>query len=156
MTPGFLADVLSRTHNHAYRLAVKTSKDWQIPPTQVLEGRPKEWGRVDTKLSMAMVILDQETCKDCGTVSWLGHSTDNRIVFKHEETHCYGCAELERKRAEESKNKKTSDYGVKPYVNVEGDMGMELPSRTAEYERRARRAERAAQRKANAEAERNL
>lgn len=111
------------------------------------------WGRVDTKLSMALTILTQETCKDCGTVSWLGHSTDNRIVFKHDKTHCYGCAELERVRAEESKSKKPDDHGAKPYVEPVGDSGMPLPSRSEEYERRALKAQRAAERKAKAEGE---
>lgn len=127
---------------------MKTAKEWKLPPRQIVYGKPVEWGRVDTKLSMALVILDQETCKDCGTVSWHGHSSDNRIVFKHDVTHCYGCAEMERVRAQESKSKKTDDHGAKPYVRAEGDMGLELPSRMKEYQRRAKKAERAAQRKA--------
>ncbi len=130
---------------------MKTAKDWHLPPRQIFYGKPVAWGKVDTKLSMALTILEQETCKDCGTVSWLGHSTDNRIVFKHDKTHCYGCAELERTRAEESKSKKPDDYGAKPYVKPEGDSGMPLPSRSEEYERRARKAQRAAERKAKAE-----
>lgn len=105
------------------------------------------WNQVDTKLSVALVILEQETCKDCGTVSWLGYSSDNRIVFKHDVTHCYGCAELERVRDEGSKSK-AKDYGSKPYVEATGDMGLALPDRAEEYDRRAMRAQREAERKA--------
>lgn len=90
---------------------------------------------------MAITLLENETCNDCGTVSWLGHSADNRIVFKRKEAHCYGCAEIERKQAEESKNKKRDDYGVKPYVEAATFDGQTpLPSRAEEYERRAAKA----------------
>lgn len=126
---------------------MRTSKEWKVPPRQILYGKPKAWNKVDTKLSMALVILEQETCRDCGTVSWLGHSADNRIVFKHDVTHCYGCAELERVRDEGTKSK-AKDYGSKPYVKAAGDLGMSLPDRAEEYSRRASRAQREAEREA--------
>lgn len=140
-TPDFLADALSRPHNTGIRIAVKTAREWKLPPRQILYGEPKLWNQIDTKLSMGLTLLEGETCNDCGTVSWLGHSADNRIVFKHKTTYCYGCAEMERKRAEESKGKKRDDYGVKPYVQADTFDGQTpLPSRAEEYERRAAKA----------------
>ena len=123
-------------------MAIRTAKEWGVPPLQVIRGTPRSWNRIDTRLSMAFVLLEQETCKDCGTVSWLGHSTDNRIVFKHDVAYCYGCMELERKRAEDAKAKKSDSHGAKPYVYPDSFDGQSpLPSRSDEYERRARRAQ---------------
>lgn len=95
------------------------------------------WGPVDTKLSVGLTLLEEEICKECGIPSWIGHSTDNRIVFKSDKAHCFGCMELEKNRADESKAKKAADHGAKPYVRPElWDGSMNLPSRREEYERR--------------------
>jgi len=120
--------------------AIKTSRSWGVPPTQILQGRPSPWGPVDTKLSMALTILEDETCKECGIVSWHGHSANASLVFKHDKVHCYGCAELEKKRAEESRSKRPDDHGAKPYVAAAMfDGSTDLPSRADEYERREAR-----------------
>lgn len=111
--PGFLADVLHRPHNYSYRVMVETAQKWGLPPTQVMLGRPTEWSADDTKLSTALVVLEKETCRDCGQPAWLGHSTDRNLTFKSESTHCYGCMELEKRR-EDKENK--VGKGEKPYV----------------------------------------
>lgn len=131
-----MADVLYRGHNYAFRVAVKTSREWKVPPRQMLLSEPVDWDLKDSKLSMALTILEEETCKECGTPAWIGHSTDHRIVFDYAKAHCYGCMELEKKRGEESKGKR-NDHGAKPYVKAKmwGGFG-ELPSRRQEYERR--------------------
>lgn len=134
--PGFLADVLSRPHNQGLRLSVEASKSWGVPPRQVILAEPMVWGVEDTLLSMAMTLLKQETCKECGTVSWHGHSTDNRITFEMESATCFGCMEQEGRR--EDKNNPI-DKGEKPYVVAKMYDDSELPSRSEEYERRASR-----------------
>jgi hypothetical protein len=127
---------------------VKTSREWKTPPRQILRGVPVTWNSVDTRLSMALVLLEQETCRECGTPSWLGHSADSRIEFKYDVAHCHGCMELEKQRSEASKGRKSDDHGAKPYVYPQGFEGVPLPSRSDEYERRARREERLRKRKA--------
>src|SRR5690625_6357639 len=74
--PDFLADVLSRRHNTGYKLSVETARSWNVPPTQIIKGEPTEWSRHDSLLSMALVMSEQETCQNCGVVSWHGHSTN--------------------------------------------------------------------------------
>lgn len=130
------------------KLAIKTAREWGVPPRQVLRGRPVTWNAVDTRLSMGLTLLEQETCRECGTPSWLGHSADSRIEFGHEVAYCYGCMTLEKERAESSKSRKTDDHGAKPYVFPKGYEGVPLPDRADEYARRERRAKKEAERRA--------
>jgi hypothetical protein len=122
---------------------VKTAREWGVPPRQVFLGEPVQWNDRDSRLSMALTVLEQETCKECGTVAWIGHSADSSIVFKHDEQYCWGCAALEKRREEDSKNKVKKGHGAKPYVIPSMfDESMPLPTRRAEFERREARAER--------------
>lgn len=131
--PGFLADVLSRPHNQGHRLCVKTARSWSVPPRQVMLGEPCVWGPDDTLLSMALVLLEEETCSECGTPSWLGHSTNNSIIFEHDSTTCFGCMELEKARADKTKEQ---GKGEKGYVRPRMWDDSPLPDRAQEYERR--------------------
>ena len=131
--PDFLAEVLSLPHNSGYRLGVKTAKEWGVPPTKLLGGpkREEDWSSVDRLLAMALTILESETCGQCNTPVWLGYSTDNALQFKLESRTCYSCAELEKARKEQEKNKASkpspgeSRYVV-PYKVIDGQP---LPSR---------------------------
>lgn len=141
-TPDFLADCLSRDHNGSLRVVAKTAKEWGVPPRQVYLGEPVQWNDRDSRLAMALTVLEQETCKECGTVAWLGHSANSSIVFKHDKQYCWGCAKLEEAREEDAKNK-VKGHGAKPYVTAASfDASIPLPTRRDEFERREARAER--------------
>lgn len=130
--PGFLADVLSRSTNAGYRLSVETARSWNVPPTQVIRGEPTRWSRQDSVLSMALVLLEKETCNNCGVVSWHGHSTNREVVMEVDSTTCFGCMELE-KRQEDKTNK--LGKGEKPYVMSRMWDNSDLPSRHDELKR---------------------
>ncbi len=115
---------------------VETSKQWQVPPRQIILGRQVDWNPDDSKLSAALVLLEDETCRECGTVVWHGHSGNRYIKLDVDSTHCYGCQALEQRR--EDKERKLSK-GEKPYVKVSMYGDLELPSRQDEFERRAKR-----------------
>lgn len=116
--PGFLAEVLYREDNGAYRLAIKTAKSWGMPPTKVIRpDAPDGWTEKDSLLAMAMTVLESETCNQCNTPVWIGYSTDNTLQFKLESTVCYGCAELEKDRkAQEKKKDRVATPGESKYV----------------------------------------
>src|SRR5690625_7838099 len=95
--PDFLADVLSRRHNTGYKLSVETARSWYVPPTQIIKGEPTEWSRHDSLLSMALVMLEKETCQNCGVVSWHSHSTNRAIGMVQDTTTCFGCREVEQR-----------------------------------------------------------
>lgn len=130
--PGFLAEVLHKPHNRGYRIAVTTARAWGVPPHVTISGgSPAEWTDTDILLANALTVLENETCKGCGTPVWLGYATDNEILFRTGRSHCYGCEELEKEREQQSKNKKKSHGDttyVEPYHFFE-DRGLRLPSR---------------------------
>ena len=136
--PGFLAEVLHYPHNRNYLTAIRTARAWKVPPTTMIRGtQPDRWSREDVLLANALTVLENETCRECGTPAWIGHNTDNRILFKTDSAHCYGCEELEKDREKKSKDKSYKGHGetlyVIPYMFKDLDP---LPSRREAYERR--------------------
>lgn len=136
--PGFLAEVLHQPRNRNYRLAVKTARDWKLPPRAFVFGDHETgWTEADTLLAMALTVLETETCKNCGTPAWWGHSTDNTVQFRTKSAHCYGCEELEKEREKKSKDKSAKGHGdttyVEPYHFFE-ENGARLPSRREAFE----------------------
>lgn len=117
---------------------IKTARSWGVPPSQIVLGEPRSWAYEDSLLSTALVLLEEETCRDCGTPSWLGHSTNRYVGFEVDEAVCYGCAAMETKRKETEKSSKKTP-GAKPFVApfMYGDV--DFPSREDEYERRIRK-----------------
>lgn len=97
------------------------------------------WEEVDTRLSMALTLLEAETCSDCGTPTWWGHSTNNEITFKVDSTTCYGCAELEKHRKSKNKLNQNSSHGSKPHTRPRMWDESQLPSRSDEYRRKSER-----------------
>lgn len=87
---------------------------------------------------MAATILEEETCKSCGTPAWIGLSTNNEIVFDIKSTICYGCAEIEKDREDHEKGRggiprqKGESRYAKPR-SVWND-GRSLPSRAHSYQ----------------------
>lgn len=136
--PGFLAEVLSKPHNRNFLTAVKTAREWKVPPRTMIHGaQPGEWTREDVLLANALTVLENETCKECGIPAWWGYSTDNRILFKTETSHCYGCEELEKARDKASKDKSNKGFGDTIYPVPYMFGGKEpLPSRRESYESR--------------------
>ena len=130
--PDFLADVLSRRHNTGYKLSVETARSWNVPPSQIVKGEPTEWSRHDSLLSMALVMLEKETCQSCGVVSWHGHSTNREIMLELDTTTCFGCMELEKRQDDKSQK---LGKGEKPFVLARMWDNSELPSRRSELER---------------------
>lgn len=136
--PGFLAEALSKPHNRAMLLLLRTAKEWKLPPTAVIRSSSTvgTWNEDDYLLASALTVLESETCSSCGTPAWLGHSTNNLIEFKVEEATCHACAELGKAEEERGKQKKKS-HGKTFYPiarNVFKDRP--LPTRHEEYERR--------------------
>jgi hypothetical protein len=105
----------------------------------MLTGRPSDWSdERNRKLATALTILEEETCKSCGTPAWIGHSTNNEIVFDMKSSVCYGCAELERDREDMERNRggRQRMKGETRYVNPRSVWGEEyrLPSRVHAYQ----------------------
>lgn len=114
-------------------MLVEAAKSWSIPPTQLIMGRPMTWSADDSKLAAALTVLERETCRECGTVAWHGHSGNRYIKLDVDSSHCYGCQALEERR--EDKEKKVAK-GEKPYVKVSMYGDLPVPSRQDEFERR--------------------
>lgn len=108
--PPFLADVLSWPENRVFVTAIKTARSYGVPPTVMirLDRQPEEgWTRMDRALAMALQILEDETCSDCGNPLWIGHNDHQDIVFEIKSRVCYGCAAIESAQ-EKAVNKKSS------------------------------------------------
>ena len=134
--PPFLADVLTWPGNRHYVTAIKTARDFSVPPTVlILNGRqPSDgWSATDKKLAIAFQILEDETCGDCGIPIWLGHNDDENIVFEIKSRVCYSCAQVEkdREKKETRKNKRKDDKGEKNFIQQRE--GSATPSRQEYY-----------------------
>lgn len=88
-------------------------------------------------LAVALTLLEDETCSHCGTPAWIGHSTNNEIMFNVKSTVCYGCAELERDRdqvSSDGRSKRKARPGEIRYVSAYNVWeGKALPSRYEGY-----------------------
>lgn len=105
----------------------------------MLTGRPSDWSDVkNRKLATALTILEEETCKGCGTPAWIGYSTNNEIVFDIKSSVCYACAELERDRENHEKGRGGTprQKGETRYAKARNVWGEDhpLPSRAHAYE----------------------
>lgn len=60
---------------------------------------------LNKKLKMAWQVLEDETCKMCGTPSWFGRNPDNNVDFDERSSVCKGCDHLNRKSEERNKKK---------------------------------------------------
>jgi hypothetical protein len=90
------------------------------------------WSSIDKKLVIAFQILEDETCPDCGTPIWIGHSEDSSVVFDVKSRICYACAEIETQREKESKRKNHKPTkGKKEFVVLDDET--KQPSREAYY-----------------------
>jgi hypothetical protein len=136
--PDFLAEALTWPENKWAVPVLKASKEWGVVPLELLNGKKSSWADVRNRfLAVALTLLEDETCKSCGTPAWWGHSTDNEIAFKVESSVCYGCAELEKDRDSVSGNgqsKRKQRPGETRYVTPFNIWeGKALPSRYKGY-----------------------
>lgn len=114
--------------------ALKTARSWSTPPVTFLLGVESGWGDERNRaLSMALTLLESETCKGCGTPMWWGHSTRREIVFDVDSTTCYGCAELEKANKDAKRNPPGETKFVVPRNVWDGEA---LPSRHECYAER--------------------
>jgi len=88
--------------------------------------------KLNVLLMLAYQIVEDETCSSCGVPYWYGKSTVNHVAFKIEQSTCHSCAELEREREADSKNKK-KEHGVTKFVVPYGEADLELPTREESY-----------------------
>ena len=131
--PGFLAEALTWPGNRHYITALKTARSWSVPPLNILIGTDEGWSDINRMLAQALTIVEDETCSQCKTPLWYAYSTDNRVQFKVEEAFCYACAELEKAREKDKKERQPGQIVyVKPYNVLEDEP---LPSRRELYER---------------------
>jgi len=91
------------------------------------------WSANDKKLAMALQILEDETCSDCGVPIWIGHSDDKNVEFEIKSKTCYSCAriesekESEEKRSSKRKGSNRGNHGRKRFL-VTNNNGL-APSR---------------------------
>lgn len=110
-----------------------------MPPLTMLMGTPSDWSdERNRKLALALTILEDETCKSCGTPAWIGHSTNNELIFDIKGSVCYGCAELERDKEnyEKKRGGRPRQKGETKYVSPRNVWGADhpLPSRAHSYQ----------------------
>lgn len=86
----------------------------------------KRWGRWDFLLAKAYQRYLDEKCPQCGQPIYICHSADSRVEFKAVKDECFAMAEVERKQASLSKDKK--DHGVRyvPELNLRPADGEDL------------------------------
>lgn len=132
--PGFLAEALTWPENSWAITVLKTARSWQLPPLQMITGKKSGWDDQRNRLlAVAITLLEDEMCKSCGTPVWLGHSSNNEVVFDLRTSTCFGCAEIDKARSNSGKKAK---HGESHYVvphNVWDDG--KLPGRYEEYRR---------------------
>lgn len=133
--PGFLAEALTWDENTWALPVLKTARSWKIPPLTLFTGEGSGWDQEQNRLlAVALTLFEDETCKTCGTPVWLGHSSNNEVVFDVKTSTCYGCAEIDKAR--EATSSRKPKPGETHYVvpkNVWDDG--KLPGRFEEYQR---------------------
>lgn len=83
----------------------------------LMTGEETDWTDERNRLlSVALTLLESESCGNCGTPSWIGHSTNNEISFEVESSTCFGCAELEKSNEDEQRGRKKRGRGEMKYV----------------------------------------
>jgi hypothetical protein len=82
-----------------------------------------------------MQILEDETCKECGSPIWVCRNEfASNVGFKVKITTCFARAELDRWNEREEKKKSSKKrHGEYPYVVAYTYDGSELPSRMQFY-----------------------
>lgn len=128
--PDFLADALTWPQNYKYTVAIETAMRLNLPPSVMLvRGKTAAdgWAEYDKKLAMAWVILDRETCKDCGQPLWICRSSNRDLMFSVRTDLCYASAEFEK--WQDSKKAKNLKKGEKPYIVAKMREDTPKPSR---------------------------
>lgn len=138
--PPFVADALTWPGNRAYITSIKTARAWGVPPTVLIlnNRQPSDgWSYNDKKLAIALQILEDETCPECGIPIWLAHNDDENIVFEMKTQVCYSCATVEtgREKEENRKGKRKPTKGKKHFIQTQETE--HLPTRRAFYEAQA-------------------
>lgn len=122
--PGFLAEHLYKPENRWLHAYIKTSIATGKPVSFLLNDEPlqDDWTVLDKKLLVGYQTLQDETCKSCGTPTWLGHTEVPSVGFNVDKTTCYSCAELEKDRETSRDKNAAKEHGVTKFpvpVNLE-------------------------------------
>jgi hypothetical protein len=100
---------------------------------------------MDYVLALAVKVLEEEKCPQCGVPTWHAYSTDSSVAFKMHKITCYSCAYKD----EEEKAEKDKEPGVTNIVVPIPEDGYEgLPERVDYYVRAQEEAIRDAEREA--------
>lgn len=76
--------------------------------------QPNEpWESVDFSLLVALQILEEETCGQCGQPLWLCRSGDKDLYFKVEKSTCYATKRLREKEFEMMDKKDKTNISAK-------------------------------------------
>jgi len=112
---------------------LKTARSWALPPLTLLTGKKSDWSDERNRLlAVALTILEDETCSQCGVPVWLGHSSNNEIEFEVHSSICFSCADLEKDREDRGRKPKKGETRYAIARNVWGD-DVPLPSRFDSY-----------------------
>lgn len=129
--------------------ALRAARASNIKPTSMLfHTQPNEpWKSVDFALLVALQILEEETCGQCGQPLWICRSNDRDVYFKVESSICYASRRMREKEFEkmDAKSKKNvtkaekKDWGVSyypvPAIRPNADRER-MPTRKEYYESR--------------------
>lgn len=99
------------------------------------------WKKIDFLLVEAMQILEDETCKECGSPIWVCRNENAQNVgFKIKIATCYAKQQLDKWQDDESKKKKAPNrFGQYPYIVPYTYDGSEMPSRAQFYKEAAQK-----------------
>ncbi len=94
-----------------------------------------DWTDLDFMLIEAMQILEDETCKECGSPIWIcRNESASSVGFKVKVATCFAKAELDRWNELQDKKKSSKKrHGEYPYVVPYTYDGTELPTRMQFY-----------------------
>ena len=84
---------------------------------------------------MALKIVEDEKCQQCGLPIWIAHSEDARIEFELDHIVCYSC-EFEGKETGKKSYKPVKGHTayVRPILDVAEGEPIVWPSRKEHYE----------------------
>lgn len=98
---------------------------------------------------MALHILEEERCQNCGLPLWIAHSEDASMEFKLEHVECYACQFEDKETSKKTYDRKKgrTPYVV-PYMDVLEGEDDSLPTRRDWFQHKIDKAIAAAEREA--------
>ena len=121
------------------RTALLAAQEWGTDPVADILGpvragmlSAEEHWQLRVKLQVAMRVLKEETCPECGYPIWLCHSSLDTVQWEVEWSTCYANAAVEEaKKLQE--NKRHLSSGETPHAVFDHELG-DWPTRQAGLE----------------------